>query len=141
MNHCRNCGGSALHELGFVGELAPFFLKRVHRVELVTRISPDPLKRLIQKLTKPVQPLISRIHPVVAAVELQSCLSCSFVQTRFLFLKKASPVCTQTIVPTHTTKSAAATNLPMLLSPITSATIRRVVSIASARSQNGWRIK
>ena len=85
MNRCRNCGASALHELGFVGDLAPFFLKRVHRIELVTRISPDPLKRLIQKLTKPVQPLISRIHPVVAAVELQPCLSCSFVQTRFPF--------------------------------------------------------
>jgi Methyltransferase domain len=85
MNHCRNCGGSALHELGFVGELAPFFLKRVHRVELGTRISPNPLKRLIQNLTRPVQPLISRIHPVVAAVELQSCLNCSFVQSKFPF--------------------------------------------------------
>src|SRR5260370_30771610 len=85
MKHCRNGVGSALHELGFVGELSQFFLKRVHRVELVTRISSDPLKRLIQNLTRPVQPLISRIHPVVAAVELQSCLNCSFVQSKFSF--------------------------------------------------------
>jgi hypothetical protein len=88
MNRCRNCGASALHELGFVGDLAPFFLKRVHRIELVTRISPDPLKRLIQKLTKPVQSLISRVHPVVAAVELQSCLNCSFLQTKFPFTEE-----------------------------------------------------
>ena len=85
MNRCRNCGASALHELGFIGDLAPFFLKRVYRVELVTRVSPHPLKRLIQKLTTLAQPLISRIHPVVAAVELQSCLNCSFVQTKFPF--------------------------------------------------------
>jgi hypothetical protein len=85
MNRCRNCGASALHELGFIGDLAPFFLKRVYRVELVTRISPHPLKRLVQKLTTLVQPLISRVHPVVAAVELQSCLNCSFVQTKFPF--------------------------------------------------------
>jgi hypothetical protein len=85
MNRCRNCGASALHELGFIGDLAPFFLKRVYRVELVTRVSPHPLKRLIQKLTTLAQPLISRVHPVVAAVELQSCLNCSFVQTKFPF--------------------------------------------------------
>jgi hypothetical protein len=88
MNRCRNCGASALHELGFVGDIAPFFLKRVHRIELVTHISPDPLKRLIQKLTKPVQPLISRVHPIVAAVELQSCLNCSFLQTKFPFTEE-----------------------------------------------------
>lgn len=88
MNRCRNCGASALHELGFVGDLAPFFLKRVHRIELVTRVSPDPVKRLIQKLTKPVQPLISRVHPFVAAVELQSCLNCSFLQTKFPFTEE-----------------------------------------------------
>src|SRR5205823_5784947 len=85
MNRCRNCGASALHELGFIGDLAPFFLKRVHRIELVTRISSNPVKRLLQKLTTPARPLISRLHPVVAAVELQSCLSCSFLQTRFPF--------------------------------------------------------
>jgi hypothetical protein len=85
MNRCRNCGASALHELGFVGDIAPFFLKRVYRVELVTRISPHPLKRLAQKLATLAQPLISRLHPVVAAVELQSCLNCSFVQTKFPF--------------------------------------------------------
>jgi hypothetical protein len=85
MNRCRNCGATALHELGFVGDLAPFFLKRVHRVELVTRISPHPFKRLLQKLTTPASPLISRLNPVVAAVELQSCLNCSFVQTKFPF--------------------------------------------------------
>src|SRR5882757_7991949 len=85
MNRCRNCGASALHELGFIGDIAPFFLKRVYRVELATRTSANPLKRLLQKLTTPLQPLISRLHPVVATVELQSCLNCSFLQTKFPF--------------------------------------------------------
>src|SRR6267154_3889911 len=88
MDRCRNCGASALHELGFIGDLAPFFLKRVYRVELVTPVSSHPLKRLIQKLTTFAQPLFSRVHPVVAAVELQSCLNCSFVQTRFPFTEE-----------------------------------------------------
>jgi Methyltransferase domain len=89
MNRCRNCGATALHELGFIGNIAPFFLKRVYRVELVTRTSPHPVKRLIQKLTAFAQPLFSRIHPVAAAVELQSCLNCSFVQTKFPFQEEA----------------------------------------------------
>lgn len=85
MNRCRNCGTGALRELGFVGILAPFFLKRVHKIELVTRKSPHPLKRLLQRATAFIHPITSRIHPSAAAVELQSCLNCSFIQTRFPF--------------------------------------------------------
>jgi hypothetical protein len=78
----------ALHELGFVGDIAPFFLKRVYRIELVARVSSHPLKRLIQKLTTFAQPLFSRMHPLAAAVELQSCLNCSFVQAKFPFTEE-----------------------------------------------------
>ncbi len=88
MNQCRNCGSVNLRELGFVGRLAPFFLKRVLRVELKTCVSANPLKRLLQRLTAIAQPLVSRIHPTVATVELQSCLNCSFVQTRFPFTEE-----------------------------------------------------
>jgi len=31
---CRNCGSGNLRELGFVGEVAPFFLKRVFNMEV-----------------------------------------------------------------------------------------------------------
>src|ERR1035437_126174 len=75
MDQCRNCGGVNLRELGFVGNLAPFFLKRVLQIELVTRRSSHPLKRLLQRITAFAQPLVSRINPTVAAVELQSCLN------------------------------------------------------------------
>jgi hypothetical protein len=85
MNRCRNCGAEDLRELGFIGVLAPFFLKRVHRIELVTRNSSSPLKRLLQRATAFAHPLASRLHPQAAAVELQSCLNCSFVQTKFPF--------------------------------------------------------
>jgi Methyltransferase domain len=85
MERCRNCGGTSLRDLGFIGILAPFFLKRVHRIELAPRPSSHPVKRLIQKFTRFLRPVLSRIHPTSAFVELQSCLDCSFIQTRFPF--------------------------------------------------------
>lgn len=89
MDRCRNCGDANLRELGFVGALAPFFLKRVLNVELVTRTSSHPLKRLLQRLTAFARPMMARIHPTVAAVELQCCLGCSFVQTKVPFTEEA----------------------------------------------------
>jgi len=89
MDRCRNCGAANLRELGFVGALAPFFLKRVLNVELVTRTSSHRLKRLLQKLTAFARPMLARIHPTIAALELQSCLDCSFVQTKAPFTDEA----------------------------------------------------
>jgi len=31
--HCRICGSAEVKELGFIGEIAPFFLKRVLNAE------------------------------------------------------------------------------------------------------------
>jgi Methyltransferase domain len=89
MNRCRNCDAVAIRELGFIGALAPFFLKRVVGAELITRYSARPLKRSIQGLTSIVHRLVARIHPQSVAVELQSCLNCSFVQTKFPFSDEA----------------------------------------------------
>ena len=89
MDQCRNCGAFNLRELGFVGNLAPFFLKRVLQIELVTRQSSHPIKRFFQRLTAFAQPIVSRVHPTVAAMELQSCLSCSFIQTKVAFTEEA----------------------------------------------------
>ena len=85
MDRCRNCDATNLRDLGFIGNLAPFFLKRVLRAEMVLRRSYVPRKRKIQQLTRLPQRILSRIHPTAAAVELQSCLNCSFVQTRYPF--------------------------------------------------------
>lgn len=52
---------------------------------MITRKSSQRLKRTIQTLTRFADRLISRIHPPVVAVELQSCQECSFIQTRFPF--------------------------------------------------------
>ena len=89
MNRCRNCDAVAIRELGFIGALAPFFLKRVVGAELITRYSTNPLKRSIQNLTGIAHRLVARIHPQAVAVELQSCLNCSFVQTKFPFSDEA----------------------------------------------------
>jgi|ERR1700733_452979 hypothetical protein len=89
MNRCRNCDAVAIRELGFIGALAPFFLKRVVGAELITRYSVNPFKRSIQDLTSIVHRLVARIRPQVVAVELQSCLNCSFVQTKFPFSDEA----------------------------------------------------
>ncbi len=82
---CRNCGSLELQDLGFIGTLAPFFLRRVLNAELVTRKSNAPRKRTIQRVTTFAQQILARIHPPAVAVELQSCIVCSFVQTKAPF--------------------------------------------------------
>lgn len=85
MKRCRNCGSVDLLELGFIGTLAPFFLKRVYKAEQVTRRPSHPLKQRLQRWTKPIHLLASRLHPSAVAVALQSCRNCSFVQAKFPF--------------------------------------------------------
>ena len=89
MNQCRNCGAVNPRNLGFIGTLAPFFLKRVMQAEIVIRESVQPRKRVIQRLTLFLQRILSRIHRVALAVELQSCHACSFVQTKSPFSEEA----------------------------------------------------
>jgi hypothetical protein len=85
MDKCRNCGSLETRNLGFIGTIAPFFLKRVLHAELVTRRSPQPRKRSIQNLTRFIHRIASRLQPPAVAVELLSCKTCSFVHTRFPF--------------------------------------------------------
>jgi Methyltransferase domain len=85
MDQCRNCGSLETCNLGFIGTIAPFFLKRVLHAEVVTRRSTQPRKRAIQNFTQFMQRIVSRLQPPAVAVELLSCKTCSFVQTRFPF--------------------------------------------------------
>jgi len=85
MNKCRNCGSVEVRDLGFIGEVAPFFLKRVFNIETRTVSSAKPIKRFVQSITTAPQKAISRIHRNAAVVEIQACTTCSFVQTKHGF--------------------------------------------------------
>ena len=85
MNECRNCGSPEVKDLGFIGEVAPFFLKRVFQMELGTSSSANPAKRLVQALATVPQKVLSRIRRPAAFVEIQVCAACSFVQTKHGF--------------------------------------------------------
>jgi len=74
-----------MQELGFVGQLAPFFLKRVFNIELRERISTSPLKQLLRAGALPAKRAVSKILGESAFVEMQVCKSCFFVQSRHPF--------------------------------------------------------
>ena len=46
MGECRNCGAQATRDLGFIGEIAPFFLKRVLNLEYGLAPSGHPREAL-----------------------------------------------------------------------------------------------
>ena len=85
MNACRNCGSTAVKDLGFVGELAPFFLKRVLHLENGFSSSATSGKRFIQGMVAGPQKVLSRIRRSVVMTEMQGCANCSFVQTKHPF--------------------------------------------------------
>jgi hypothetical protein len=82
---CRNCGSADIKDLGFIGEVAPFFLKRVLNVEIGTRVSADSRKRLVQRLLASPNSIFQRIHRPGAFMEMEICLRCKFVQTKYPF--------------------------------------------------------
>ena len=88
MGECRNCGAQATRDLGFIGEVAPFFLKRVLNLEYGLAPSGHPLKRFLRKLgffSKTFQ----KIYGKSVLVEIEICESCSFIQTKLLFPDQA----------------------------------------------------
>jgi hypothetical protein len=85
MNDCRNCGSESLAELGCIGQVAPFFLRRVFNMELRVPVSPHPLKQFIRTLGKPLSKIFSRIYPETAFLGMQICSRCSFVQAKHSF--------------------------------------------------------
>ena len=82
MDTCRNCASSDLRNLGFIGRIAPFFLKRVFQIEVRTPVSPHPLKQFLRTLTRPVSNLFAKLHANEAYLEMQICRSCTFLQAR-----------------------------------------------------------
>lgn len=82
---CRNCGSLALRDLGFIGRIAPFFLKRVFNLEMRVPVSPSFLKEMLRKISRPTRWFFSKLYSNEAYLEMQICLTCSFVQARHPF--------------------------------------------------------
>lgn len=88
MGECRNCGAQATRDLGFIGEIAPFFLKRVLNLEYGLAPSGHPVKRFLRRIgffSKSFQ----RIYGKSVLVEIEICTSCSFIQTKLPFPDEA----------------------------------------------------
>lgn len=88
MEECRNCGTPNLKDLGFVGEVAPFFLKRVLNLEYGLAPSQHPLKRALRKVSI-FSKAFQKIYAKTVLVEMQVCERCSFIQTKRAFQEDA----------------------------------------------------
>jgi hypothetical protein len=88
VGECRNCGAQATTDLGFIGEVAPFFLKRVLNLDYGLAPSGHPVKRFLRRIglfSKGFQ----KIYGKSALVEIEICPSCSFIQTKLPFPDEA----------------------------------------------------
>jgi hypothetical protein len=84
VGECRNCGAQATKDLGFIGVVAPFFLKRVLNLEHDPAPSGHPVKSFLRKIgffSKSFQ----KIYGKSVLVEMEICTRCSFIQTKLPF--------------------------------------------------------
>ena len=88
MGECRNCGASVTKDLGFIGEVAPFFLKRVLQVEYGFSPSDRPLKRFLRSIGS-FNKILEKIYGKCLLLEMEICTSCSFIQTKVPFREEA----------------------------------------------------
>lgn len=88
MGECRNCGATSTLDLGFVGDIAPFFLKRVLNLEYGLAPSPRPLKRALRGIPL-LRRNVERIYGSSALTEMQICRNCWFIQTKLPFPDEA----------------------------------------------------
>lgn len=85
MSECRNCASTQLKDLGPVGKVHPFFLKRALGIELRFPRSPNAVKQKIRDLVAVPMSFLSRVTSQAAFVEMQICEHCSFIQTSVPF--------------------------------------------------------
>lgn len=81
MDECRNCRAQETLNLGFIGQIAPFVLKRVLGLEIGLAPSEHPLKRRLREI-KILQQFFSKVYGPSVLVDLQLCKECFFVQTK-----------------------------------------------------------
>jgi hypothetical protein len=85
VSECRNCGRSELRDLGPIGKVNPFFLKRALGIELRFPRSPRAMKQMVRDLVTVPMSFLSRVTSQSAFVEMQVCEHCSFIQTSVPF--------------------------------------------------------
>jgi Methyltransferase domain len=88
VGECRNCGSQEAKDLGFIGEVAPFFLRRVLNLEYGLAPSGNLLKRLLRKIGF-ISKGFQTIYAKSVLVEMQICERCSFIQTKRPFSEDA----------------------------------------------------
>ena len=88
MGECRNCGGRETKDLGFIGEVAPFFLKRVLNLEYGVAPTGHPIKRVLRRVGI-VSKVFEKLYAKSVLVQMQICESCSFIQTKRPFPEDA----------------------------------------------------
>jgi Methyltransferase domain len=88
MGECRNCGTQATRNLGFIGEIAPFFLKRVLNLEFDLAPSGHPIKRFLRRIGF-LSRGFEKVYGKSVLVEIEMCASCSFLQTKLPFPDEA----------------------------------------------------
>jgi hypothetical protein len=88
VSECRNCEAQVTTDLGFIGEVAPFFLKRVLNLEYGLAPTAHPMKRFLRRIgffSKSFQ----KVYGKSVLVEMEICASCSFIQTKLPFPDEA----------------------------------------------------
>jgi hypothetical protein len=88
VGECRNCAAQVTRDLGFIGEIAPFFLKRVLNLEYGLAPSGHPVKRFLRRIgffSKSFQ----KIYGKSVLVEIEICTFCAFIQTKLPFPDEA----------------------------------------------------
>jgi hypothetical protein len=85
MHECRNCGSTALRDIGMVGKLAPFFLKRVFGAEIRPLRATNPFKRAVRSTIAALISRFPRLFQQQLFVEMQICSRCEVIQTALPF--------------------------------------------------------
>lgn len=88
MGECRNCGEQTTKDVGYIGVIAPFFLKRVLNLEYGLAPSKHPLKRFLRTIGF-VAKSSQKIYGKSVLVEIEICKTCSFIQTKRPFSDEA----------------------------------------------------
>lgn len=82
-SECRNCGSSNIRELGPLGRVAPFFLKRVLGAEVRVPRSANRLKQLARNVATASG--LARLSSQAVFIDMQICRDCTFIQAKTPF--------------------------------------------------------
>jgi hypothetical protein len=88
VGECRNCGAQATRDLGFIGAVAPFFLKRVLNLDYGLAPSGHPVKRFLRRISF-LSKSFEKIYGKSVLVGIEICTSCLFIQTTLPFPDEA----------------------------------------------------